>query len=465
MEYQRPKPADQLPIVTDLAGAEDYVLGVRDGQFVRSDVDVVSGALPVASDAEALAGTANNRTMTPAKIAVVAPFVDVRRFGAIGNGVANDTTAIQAAIDAVSAAGGGVVQFPAGSFLISAALDMLNKSGVHLRGVSMGNTKIIQSTLTVPVVKVSGAWMGIHDMVLQYATAASSSGADVLQLDGYTRFSVFENLYLWNCHTGIKLAGITTPRSEFSNVWSNIRIGPFSAQGIQLIPTSTGGTGSAWSNIYINNYTGSAAGACTSYPLQIQNHQGVFNQLNIEWCDVVTANTDLMIFHQTPGIVINSFHLEGNVIPASRGFINTFTSGACSVQINGLYMLNNAATSGNVGIVRPGAGTHIKLSNVNVQQNTGITATWYVIFDTSAATGAVVILDELQDLSGHLDGFALNYAGSSHTRAYKGIDAGFFGATPVAKPTVTGSRAANAALASLLTQLAALGLVTDSSSA
>ncbi len=42
---------------------------------------------------------------------------------------------------------------------------------------------------------------------------------------------------------------------------------------------------------------------------------------------------------------------------------------------------------------------------------------------------------------------------------------GFFGATTVVKPTVTGSRGGNAALASLLTQLAALGLVTDSSSA
>lgn len=38
---------------------------------------------------------------------------------------------------------------------------------------------------------------------------------------------------------------------------------------------------------------------------------------------------------------------------------------------------------------------------------------------------------------------------------------GFFNATPVAKPTITGSRGLNAALASLLTQLAALGIITD----
>lgn len=38
---------------------------------------------------------------------------------------------------------------------------------------------------------------------------------------------------------------------------------------------------------------------------------------------------------------------------------------------------------------------------------------------------------------------------------------GFLGATPIARPTITGSRGGNAALAGLLTQLAALGLIVD----
>jgi hypothetical protein len=40
---------------------------------------------------------------------------------------------------------------------------------------------------------------------------------------------------------------------------------------------------------------------------------------------------------------------------------------------------------------------------------------------------------------------------------------GFYGGVPTTKPTVTGSRGANAALASLLTALAGLGLIVDSS--
>jgi len=41
---------------------------------------------------------------------------------------------------------------------------------------------------------------------------------------------------------------------------------------------------------------------------------------------------------------------------------------------------------------------------------------------------------------------------------------GFYGTTPAIKPTVSGSRGSNAALADLLTELATLGLITDSSS-
>jgi hypothetical protein len=54
--------------------------------------------------------------------------------------------------------------------------------------------------------------------------------------------------------------------------------------------------------------------------------------------------------------------------------------------------------------------------------------------------------------------------GSTVKFATNATGIGFFATAPVAKPTVTGSRGANAALASLLTALAGLGLLTDSSS-
>lgn len=57
-------------------------------------------------------------------------------------------------------------------------------------------------------------------------------------------------------------------------------------------------------------------------------------------------------------------------------------------------------------------------------------------------------------------------SGAVHTLDPTGAGAvGFFGAAPIAKPTITGSRGGNAALASLLTQLANYGLITDNTTA
>lgn len=46
-------------------------------------------------------------------------FYDVKAFGAVGDGVADDTRAIQAALDAATASGGGTVFLPAGSYRVS----------------------------------------------------------------------------------------------------------------------------------------------------------------------------------------------------------------------------------------------------------------------------------------------------------------------------------------------------------
>ena len=64
---------------------------------------------------------------------------NVREYGARGNGVAKDTAAIQAAVDAASAAGGGTVEFASGTYLTGSVwlrdnVDFHLGHGVVLRG-------------------------------------------------------------------------------------------------------------------------------------------------------------------------------------------------------------------------------------------------------------------------------------------------------------------------------------------
>jgi Pectate lyase superfamily protein len=63
----------------------------------------------------------NVRTKSPNQSTslVKAVFISVKDFGAIGNGIADDTTAIQKAIDTVEKSGGGVVFFSSGTYKVT----------------------------------------------------------------------------------------------------------------------------------------------------------------------------------------------------------------------------------------------------------------------------------------------------------------------------------------------------------
>ncbi len=81
-----------------------------------------------------------------ASIAVDASFITVNQFGAIGNGVHDDASAINAAIAAVVAAGGGGLQFLNGTYLVGSPiifpaglnnLTILGNGATILRGANM----------------------------------------------------------------------------------------------------------------------------------------------------------------------------------------------------------------------------------------------------------------------------------------------------------------------------------------
>lgn len=72
---------------------------------------------------------------------------NVTNYGAVGDGVTDDTAALQAAIDAAFAAGGGEVVIPAGTFIISGTGDPTDgcleiKSNVTISGQGMGVTTL-----------------------------------------------------------------------------------------------------------------------------------------------------------------------------------------------------------------------------------------------------------------------------------------------------------------------------------
>lgn len=104
--------------------------------------------------------------------------------------------------------------------------------------------------------------------------------------------------------------------------------------------------------------------------------------------------------------------------------------------------------------------------------STGVApANWWNIEGQEGTTSPIIRVDgSATDLSARIRG-----KGTGGVRLEDGANAakvevnttgvGFYGTAPVAKPTITGSRGGNAALADLLTKLASQGLITDGTSA
>jgi hypothetical protein len=68
---------------------------------------------------------------------------DVTTYGAQGDGTTDDSNAIQAAIDAANARGGGTIVFPAGAFRVTRAITIYSR--IVFRGAGMGATTIRKS--------------------------------------------------------------------------------------------------------------------------------------------------------------------------------------------------------------------------------------------------------------------------------------------------------------------------------
>jgi hypothetical protein len=93
--------------------------------------------------------------------------VSVKDFGAVGNGVADDTAAIQAAINAAAALqvsrfrSGATVYFPNGTYLVSSTITV-NTDGIVLNGESYGGVTIEAASPTFDIIKFDNGGTALY---------------------------------------------------------------------------------------------------------------------------------------------------------------------------------------------------------------------------------------------------------------------------------------------------------------
>lgn len=184
-------------------------------------------------------------------------FFNVMDYGAAGDGVADDTAEIQAAINACNAAGGGTVYMPAGTYLVSDAggsTALSLKDGVSLVGAGVSTIIYLANAANSHVISVGSGidnW-SIRDLKIDGNRANQTvGGTHGIRLGGAIN-GLIDSLWIANVyHYGIGIQDGTNDNIHIRNI-------RFSGSGgdaidIKTKGSVTGGASASNKGVFIDN--------------------------------------------------------------------------------------------------------------------------------------------------------------------------------------------------------------------
>ncbi len=115
----------------------------------------------------------------------------VLNYGAEGDGITDDTAAIAATIAAATAAGGGLVYFPKGTYLLGGSTTLSTSEGVVLTGVGYSSTVVLNGGASAWL-KLNGIHSGISVLCIQRGSATPTRMVQVSAADCFIQNTTFE---------------------------------------------------------------------------------------------------------------------------------------------------------------------------------------------------------------------------------------------------------------------------------
>lgn len=378
---------------------------------------------------------------------LMGPVFNVKAFGAVGDGVADDTVAIQAAIDAAEAlvsvdatpahvTGGSIVWLPPGRYRTTALLT-LNASGVRLCGPSSGASSIVPSHGGNGL-KIDGAALYLRHVAvcglsIDYTgetVANDAVGIDVNQATDTCEMTDVQIVFP-QANTATGLRGIVFTDCEswgLRNVWIGWLRGTGSI-GILFDNDGLNRGNMTFDNVLIRDaYTGwKNVGSSITNGL-------VFNSFKVinsaSGADVVPLY-GVWIAGQTYGATFNDPHIEGEA-----GGSSNFTSGifldATGTAIRNVKVNNALIERVTTGIDAGSAGgtvQHCRIMDVRfistetvtngVVLGSGVVDSWFLGL-TAQPTVTNWVVDNSAANSGNLFQWNLGGGVASRPLYYKG---------------------------------------------
>lgn len=341
--------------------------------------------------------------------AKLAQTVSVKDFGAVGDGVTDDTAAIQAAIDAAQSSG-AVLVVPAGVFKVTATLTPDNTKPLTLCGEGFGLSsnekgtvfKLYTATDTLFYVRTNNA---VAHSYSNFSCVNASGGSTEIAMDvagafievnnvniydfeygvkaASTLYCKFDRLFVDQCDYGISLWSYGTPPFTLnSNYYNNL----VSITNTQVTDCITGirvsGAGISMDTVDVSRFT--------TYGIQLGSSD--FNQTQVELSNLYFEGAT-----GTPIYGYNAYGVIGSVF-FGQGFTTGIDLTSCRFDINnancyatvttlvsntnGRIWLGNVEGSAITRITNSGTGVSVDQNLLNTYQE----GTWTVGF-YDAGTG------------------------------------------------------------------------------
>jgi hypothetical protein len=290
---------------------------------------------------------------------------NVRDYGAVGNGVADDTAAIQAALNT-----GRPVYVPLGNYKVSGLLTLAT-DGQVLRGAGVGSA-LVTSSATAVILRITAGLVHVRDLTLN-ASVARTAGAyiDIVNV-GYAHI---HDMLLQNMTHGIRLAGSQVAGVRIHDITMNLGHG--TGAGIEV----KNAIDTVISDVLIS---GTSAGVQMASAVTVTN----CGDLMLRHVSSVYAGSGLVV---APGAadVVQYLVVEGCLFDTGSGAgINVQAAGLVqSMKVANTWACSN--TAGGIILNTTGAGVVQQTDIINtITSNNGLHG---ILINAAAVTGTSII--------------------------------------------------------------------------
>jgi len=160
-------------------------------------------------------------------------FVSVKDFGAVGDGLSDDTIAFQQALSAHD-----FVFVPSGHYIVSGTIEI--SSGKVLTGA--GDSALIETSLSIPLIRISGSYARLALLKL----FGGDIGIQFLAADTPCVQNAVTDVSVWQAQTGIVLdGGSDGSKPTYWNNFTRVLVAQPFVHGIHLMRSGAGDTPNA----------------------------------------------------------------------------------------------------------------------------------------------------------------------------------------------------------------------------